>query len=346
MTVIAVDYVPTKPYETDVITLGVGQRTDVVVTANGDPNASYWMRSELPGGTFCGGLGGPPVTPVGPIAFTESGIPLGEGIPVASGVAPPAGAPTGPPIAPRQASPAPSYPQVLAVVYYEDADTTLEPTTVAAAGSSISCDNDALDITEPEYAIVPSPNPYIQSLTLTLVMNATGNFEWRVNDQTFRADFNDPILYSAAKGHTAHPKHPEYNIYNFAENASVVLNVTNQTPFWHPFHLHGHTFFVLNAGDDGTVWDGSIVHPENPTRRDVQIVPAGGYVAIQFEADNPGVWPFHCHVAWHLSGGLAINVMTKPDEIKGIWDGTRGTTCDAWDAYTKRHVVDQIDSGS
>jgi Multicopper oxidase len=22
---------------------------------------------------------------------------------------------------------------------------------------------------------------------------------------------------------------------------------------------------------------------------------------MQFDADNPGVWPFHCHIAWHLS---------------------------------------------
>ena len=30
---------------------------------------------------------------------------------------------------------------------------------------------------------------------------------------------------------------------------------------------------------------------------------------IDFLANNPGVWPFHCHVAWHVSDGLSMNVM-------------------------------------
>ena len=81
-------------------------------------------------------------------------------------------------------------------------------------------------------------------------------------------------------------------------------------------------------------------------RRDVQIVPAGGYEAIQFEADNPGVGPFHCHVAWHLPGGLAFNIMSRPDDIRDIPAGAAGKTYDALDRYSNRRVVDQIDSGS
>lgn len=46
MTVIAEDFVPVKPYETQVVTLGVGQRTDVLVKANRNPGA-YWIRSNL-----------------------------------------------------------------------------------------------------------------------------------------------------------------------------------------------------------------------------------------------------------------------------------------------------------
>jgi FtsP/CotA-like multicopper oxidase with cupredoxin domain len=46
-TVIANDLVPVQPYSTSVITLGVGQRTDVVVTAVGKTGQSFWMRSNL-----------------------------------------------------------------------------------------------------------------------------------------------------------------------------------------------------------------------------------------------------------------------------------------------------------
>lgn len=48
LTVIANDYVPVNPYSTKVVTLGIGQRTDVLVTANvGGPTSSFWMRSNI-----------------------------------------------------------------------------------------------------------------------------------------------------------------------------------------------------------------------------------------------------------------------------------------------------------
>jgi Multicopper oxidase len=47
LTVIANDYVPIRPYDTNVVILGIGQRTDVIVQANGDRAKSYWMRSTI-----------------------------------------------------------------------------------------------------------------------------------------------------------------------------------------------------------------------------------------------------------------------------------------------------------
>lgn len=46
MTVIANDFVPVEPYETKVVTLGIGQRSDILVKAKGDLD-SYWMRSNI-----------------------------------------------------------------------------------------------------------------------------------------------------------------------------------------------------------------------------------------------------------------------------------------------------------
>ena len=66
--------------------------------------------------------------------------------------------------------------------------------------------------------------------------------------------------------------------------------------------------FVLDEGV-GT-WDGtSVVNSANPQRRDVQLLQPHGYIVVQIDADNPGVWPFHCHIAWHVSAGLYINLM-------------------------------------
>ncbi len=66
-------------------------------------------------------------------------------------------------------------------------------------------------------------------------------------------------------------------------------------------------------------WDGrNIINSSNPQRRDVQILPAGGYMVWQVNADHPGVWPFHCHIAWHVSIGVLIDVMENPKAIANL----------------------------
>lgn len=47
LTVIANDYVPIKPYKTKSVTLGVGQRSDVLVKATGKAGDLAWMRADL-----------------------------------------------------------------------------------------------------------------------------------------------------------------------------------------------------------------------------------------------------------------------------------------------------------
>lgn len=47
LTVMANDFVPIVPYQTEIVTLAVGQRSDVIVEACGDPDKAYWMRSTI-----------------------------------------------------------------------------------------------------------------------------------------------------------------------------------------------------------------------------------------------------------------------------------------------------------
>lgn len=47
LTVVAYDFTQIQPYETDVVTLGVGQRAEVIVEATGKPGDSFWMRSRI-----------------------------------------------------------------------------------------------------------------------------------------------------------------------------------------------------------------------------------------------------------------------------------------------------------
>jgi hypothetical protein len=47
MTVITTDFTPIRPYKTNVVTLGVGQRVGVLVEGNPFPKGAYWMRSDI-----------------------------------------------------------------------------------------------------------------------------------------------------------------------------------------------------------------------------------------------------------------------------------------------------------
>ena len=165
-----------------------------------------------------------------------------------------------------------------------------------------------------------------------------------MNDVSFRGNFNAPILLLSNTGNNSYPEDPEWNVYNFGSNSSIRIVMNNNNPRTHPMHLHGHNFFVEAIGEGA--WDGTVVRPENPQRRDTQLVPAYGYLVISFFADNPGAWPLHCHVAWHVSNGLYVTVLERPDDIAKLHiPSTLAQTCRDWGAYTNTTVIDQIDSG-
>ena len=115
-------------------------------------------------------------------------------------------------------------------------------------------------------------------------------------------------------------------------------------------HLHGHNFNVLSEGPGA--WDGTINHIENTQRRDVQLLQPSSltgepsHLVIQYDTDNAGVWPFHCHIAWHVSAGLYVNLMEQTDLItKRVIPSSSQQTCQDWHIYSGSEVVDEIDSG-
>jgi FtsP/CotA-like multicopper oxidase with cupredoxin domain len=123
---------------------------------------------------------------------------------------------------------------------------------------------------------------------------------------------SNPVLLLANLGNISYPDDPQWNVDNFGSNTSIRLVVRNLIPLAHPMHLHGHNFWVVAEGSGE--WDGTVTRSWNPQRRDVQIVERGlpdnpSYIVIEFFADNPGVWPLHCHVVWHVSDGLSINIL-------------------------------------
>ncbi|XP_044473344.1 laccase-17-like [Mangifera indica] len=76
----------------------------------------------------------------------------------------------------------------------------------------------------------------------------------------------------------------------------------------HPLHLHGFNFFVvgIGSGNYDPNKDPKNFNLVDPVERNTAGVPAGGWIAIRFFADNPGVWFMHCHLDVHTSWGLKM----------------------------------------
>jgi len=83
----------------------------------------------------------------------------------------------------------------------------------------------------------------------------------------------------------------------------VRIRIGNLTMTNHPIHIHGHDFEV--TGTDGGWIRPSARWPEVST--DVAV---GQMRAIEFVADNPGDWAFHCHKSHHTMNAMGHNVPT------------------------------------
>ena len=78
----------------------------------------------------------------------------------------------------------------------------------------------------------------------------------------------------------------------------VELVMRNTTMMSHPMHLHGHSFQVTEV--NGQVFPGAM--------RDVVLVPPRTTVKVVFDADNPGLWAYHCHNLYHMAAGMFATV--------------------------------------
>lgn len=75
----------------------------------------------------------------------------------------------------------------------------------------------------------------------------------------------------------------------------------------HPWHLHGHDFWVLGYGEGKfRDEDEKMFNLKNPPLRNTAVIFPYGWTALRFVADNPGVWAFHCHIEPHLHMGMGV----------------------------------------
>jgi FtsP/CotA-like multicopper oxidase with cupredoxin domain len=179
--------------------------------------------------------------------------------------------------------------------------------------------------------------------------------DWRLergffNTSTFRADLKMPTLHRTVDGLAGN--NASFNAMKNTDGVNVVsydqkndfviqhagiktvdLIIQNFDEGNHPMHLHGHKFWVLGQGHGmfpgypslGLMPQGQGVLPGHEgvlntlIRRDVATAEGFGWLALRFIADNPGVWAFHCHMAWHSEAGLMMQFVSRVDEL-ATWE--------------------------
>ncbi|KAB5559524.1 benzenediol:oxygen oxidoreductase [Coniochaeta sp. 2T2.1] len=301
MTVIAADLVPVNAYTTNTLFLGVGQRYDVTIDAS-KPIGNYWFNVTLPPNGFCGTSNHPAPAAIFHYAGAPGGLPTNPGTPPVD------------------------------TLCYDNTDLVPVVSRTAAPGN-----------------FNPNPN---NSLPVHLDTTGSPLFVWQINGSSINVNWNKPVLQYVIEGNTSYP--PSENIISVPSN--------NQYSYWliendldaafslpHPFHLHGHDFLILGRSPVASpvppqtrykfnpATDLSLLRGSNPTRRDVTMLPAKGWLLIAFRTDNPGAWLMHCHIAWHVSGGLSVDflegVSTLRNNLPAADKAAFADNCNKWRAY-------------
>lgn len=132
------------------------------------------------------------------------------------------------------------------------------------------------------------PNRDTRTPSRLLELHLTGNMErymWSFDGKMYSAVSDVPI--------------------RFAWNERVRVKLVNNTMMAHPIHLHG-MFFELVNGES----------PAHQPRKNIVIVQPGAAAQFDLTANEPGDWAFHCHLLYHMHGGMmqTVTVMGPGDQ--------------------------------
>ena len=131
------------------------------------------------------------------------------------------------------------------------------------------------------------PNKDTREPSRLLELHLTGNMErymWSFDGRMYSAVSDVPI--------------------RFAWNERVRVKLINNTMMAHPIHLHGMFFELVNGQ-----------RPAQQPRKNIVIVHPGASATFDLTANEPGDWAFHCHLMYHMHGGMmqTVTVMGPKD---------------------------------
>jgi len=83
----------------------------------------------------------------------------------------------------------------------------------------------------------------------------------------------------------------------------VRIRFVNTTMMAHPMHLHG-MFVELENGQT-----------DRKPRKHVVLVPPGREMSVVLTANEPGEWPFHCHLLFHMEAGMMTRFIVEQASV-------------------------------
>ena len=276
MTVVEIDAVYTKPFTTKFILLGPGQTTNVLVKTNQSPNR-YFMAA----GPFMD-------APVTVDNKTVTAILQYKGVPN-----------TIIPILPKLPSPndtsyaldynqklrslnTPNFPALVPL----KVDRRLFYTIGLGINACPTCVNGT------------NLAASINNITFVMPKTALLKAHYFNIPNVFRTDFPDrppkPFNYTGVPltANLGTSTGTRLSRVKFNTTIELILQDTNLlTVESHPFHLHGYNFFVVGTGvgNFDPKKDPAKFNLIDPPERNTVGVPTGGWAAIRFRADNPGM---------------------------------------------------------
>jgi hypothetical protein len=180
--------------------------------------------------------------------------------------------------------------------------------------------------------------------------NKNGYLKWTVNETAYMFSAT-PLLLASYYGMLDDEHYHDATLpISIKKGAIVQIIIQNRVALngiceQHPWHIHGYDFWLVGNGEgqynqdtdskklntsnvvqvDTVVnypsqYDDPRDNPRNSGHSEDINKPCG-WTAVRFNASNPGLWIFHCHMEWHLGLGMAV---VFDVESKSLWSQKNG----------------------
>ncbi|CAG8588829.1 5052_t:CDS:10, partial [Dentiscutata heterogama] len=280
--VIEVDGVSIKPINITVLPIHIGERFSVIVEASQDVD-NYWIRANIPDDCI----------ETDPDTINHDSDLINNN-------------------------------NITGILRYDGAPNDTIPKSKMTnddwSNNLYPCQDLAVDLIKPYVAVEP-PQKVTDPINIAISIgyNSRNTTTAYINGQSWVPDITNPSIMKIMAENESVTSFPiNANAYAYdTENGTVELVLRNLNGTDHPFHLHGHNFFIMAISSSGKP-DTKLYNLVDPPLRDTITIPSGGWAVIRFMINNPGVWAFHCHIEWHVELGMVFQLIEQQSKIKQL----------------------------